>query len=213
MKKRCDFSTFFARNWVYFVLWLLAVILVWGIVFTFLNKPKKEESISLFFSVEKADTEAMNADFKTEKTKYLRNLEISAYSSRMEGFDTLLATRGRDADLLILPETYCEPSAMKALFYPMDHEMLKTVFGEEAECGKAECDGTIYGVKIYDKASNSGKAAAYFTFTYHDEGGLKSEGDYYLFFNKKSLHLGELSGSSLDGALSIASIIWNKESE
>lgn len=212
MKNKFDFSAFFAKNWFYYVLWILLVILAWEGVFSFITKPKKEESVYFFFGVEKAQIDVMYEDLEKAKPEYIRNIDISAYSTRQTGFDSLFTTRGvLNTDVFILPESYCEPSFMKALFYPMDPTIIKEVFGENAEYEKAAYEDDIYGVKIYDKETDVGKAMAYFDYTFiGDNGERQSVGDYYLFFSRKSLHLGQISGSDMDGALILAQAIWNK---
>ena len=94
----------------------------------------------------------------------------------------------------------------------MDLSDVKEIFGEDAECGAAIYEDKAYGVKIYDKETDVGRASRYLTYTYVGENGERQAvGDYYLFFNKKSMHLGKLSGSDLDGALVLALAVWNEK--
>ena len=215
MKKKFDFSSYIAKYWWYFALWMLFVILIWVIVFSFITKPKKEESIYLFFGVEKAQTDLMYEDFKNDKPEYVKNIDITVFSTRTDAFDSLFATRGLlNTDVFVLPETYCEPSAMKALFYPVDRSVMKELFGEDVEFDKAAYEDKVYGIKLYDKETDVGKATSYFTYTYYDDAGVKQAvGNYYLFFSKESLHLGGLSGSEADGAIVLAQAILNKAAE
>ena len=215
MKKKIDLLAFLGRNWFYYVLWLIIAVFAWEWVFAYLTKPKEEESVYLFFGVENVLTDEAHSALDSKKPEYVRNLDITFYSTRSDSFDVLFATRIQtEADVFVLPEEYCEPSAMRYLFYPMDLSEVKEIFGEDAECGAAVCEDKAYGVKIYDKETGVGKAANYLTYTYLDENGeKKAVGDYYLFFNKKSLHLGKLSKSELDGALVLASAIWNDKAE
>ena len=212
MKKKFDFPAFFARRWWYYALWLVLMIFAWEAVFSFLTKPNKKESIYFFCGVENAKTDVMYADFGSIKPEYVKNVDIYACSVRVDAFDSVFITRGRtEGDIFILPDTYCEEKTMQACFYPMDRSFIKELFGDDAECGKALYGEKAYGVKIYDKETDEGKAAEYFTYTYVDQNGKKQAvGDYYLFFNKKSLHLGKLTGGDRDGALKLAQAVFNK---
>ena len=211
MKKKFDLSAFSVGNWWYYVLFLLLVIFVWECVFSIITKPKDEESIYLFFGVENARTEDMYADLDSVKPEYVKYIDITSYSARISSFDALFVTRGQSqSDIFVLPESYCEPSVMRSTFYPMDLSVVKEVFGEDVECDKATYAGKVYGVKMYDKETNTGRASEYFVYTYSDDNGAEqSLGDYYLFFGKKSLHLGKLSGGELNGALVLAQAVWN----
>lgn len=215
MKKKFDFPAFFSRTWWYYALWLMLMIFAWEAVFTFITKPNEKESVYLFCGVENAKTGVMYADLEKIKPEYVKNVDVYACSVRVDAFDSVFITRGRtEGDIFILPDTYCEEKTMKACFYPMDSSFVEEIFGEDAECGKALCDGKAYGVKIYDKETDNGKAKAYFTYTYFDSNGEKQAvGDYYLFFNKKSLHLGKLTDSDRDGALKLAQAVFNKQAE
>ena len=215
MKKKNDFAAFIAKNWFYYVLWLVLVIFAWEGIFSFITKPKKEESVFLFFGVEEVQTDTIYSELKVVKPEYVKTIDITARSSRTEGFDSLFATRGiQNGDVFVLPESFCEQSVMQSCFYPMDPNVVKELFGENVDCGKATVDNKVYGIKIYDKETNKGRAEEYFTYLYTDNDGVKQTvGDYYLFFGKKSLHLGILSDSKFDGALILAQAIWNKGAE
>ncbi len=210
MNKKFDLLSFLAKNWWYYVLWALLVIFVWEIAFTIITKPKDEESVYLFFGVESARTDEMNAYLQAVKPDYVKHIDVTAYSTATKGFDYLFATRGQlQTDIFVLPESYCDPSVMTSTFYPMDISAVKEIFGEDAQCDKAVFEGKAYGVKIYDKNTDTGKGTTYLNYTYTDNSGVKTAaGDYYLFFGKKSLHLGKLSGGSFSGALVIAQAIW-----
>ena len=212
MNKKFDLLSFLAKYWWYYVLWTLLVIFVWEIAFTIITQPKEKESVYLFLGVEDAKADEMYAHLEAAKPDYVRHLDITAYSTRITGFDYLFVTRGQlQTDIFVLPESYCDPFVMTSTFYPMDLNTVKELFGDDADCDKAVYDGKAYGVKIYDKVANVGRATTYLTYTYTDNnGGNQAVGDYYLFFGKKSVHLGKLTGSDNNGALILAQAIWNK---
>ena len=212
MKKKFDLPSFLGKYWFYYLLWLVLVVFAWEWAFAFLTKPKEEESVYLFFGVENARTDQMYTDLISVKPDYVRNLDLTWYSTRTESFNTLFVTRIQsEADVFVLPEQYCEPATMNYLFYPMDTSVVKELFGEDAEYAETTYEGKVYGVKIYDKNTATGRATTYLTYTYQSDGVDQAVGNYYLFFNRKSKHLGKLSGSTLDGALILAQAIWNKE--
>ena len=190
------------------------VIIVWESIFSFITKPKDGESVYFFFGVEYARTDDMYVDFDKVKPTYVKHIDITYYSTRMTAFDSVFVIRGQSqADIFVLPESYCEPTMMKSVFYPMDLSVVKEIFGEDVECDKATCDGKVYGLKIYDKETDTGKAKEYFTYTYFEDGVEQAVGDYYIFFGKNSLHLGKLSGSELNGALVLAQAVLDKKAE
>ena len=215
MKKKFDLSAFIAHNWWYYVLWLVLVVVGFEAVFSFLTRPKDEESVYFFCGVEGARTDDIYADLEKIKPEYVKNIEVYAVSSRIDSFDSLFITRGQtSADIYVLPDSYCQENFMQAYFYPMDMTQIKAIFGEDADAGLTVYDGVAYGVKIYDAKTSEAKGPAYFTYTYVGEDGEKhSVGDYYIFFNKKSMHLGELTGSSLDGAVRLAQAVYNGKAE
>ena len=212
MKKKSDPGAFIARNWYFYVLWIVVVVFAWEGIFQFLTKYKDEESVYCFFGAERVTTDAVSGDFNALKPEYVKNVDITARSSRTEGFELLFSTDGvRHGDLFVLPEAFCDESTMRSYFYPMDPSVVKEVFGEGADTGIAVAGDKVYGIKVYDKETDTAIASEYFDYTYTDSDGAKrAVGDYYLFFGKKSLHLGKISGSEADGAIVFAQAILGK---
>ena len=209
MKKRFDFAAFIARNWFFYVLWIVIVVFAWEGIFAYLTKYKDEESVYCFFGVENVSTDALYDDLNRAKPEYVKNVDITARSSRTDGFDLLFYTDGRqNGDVFVLPDSFCEPSTMRSCFYPMDRSVVEELFGKETDCGIAVIEDKVYGIKVYDKNTDTAIASEYFDYAYTDSDGVKQAvGDYYLFFGKNSLHLGRLSGSKLDGAIVFAKVI------
>ena len=117
MKKKFDLSTFIVKNWWYYGLLLLLVIIVWESIFSFITKPKDGESVYFFFGVEYARTDDMYVDFDKVKPTYVKHIDITYYSTRMTAFDSVFVIRGQSqADIFVLPESYCEPTMMKSVF-------------------------------------------------------------------------------------------------
>ena len=212
MKKKFDLAAFISKNWLIYLLWIVVVVFAWEGIFQFLTKYKDEESVYCFFGVEKISTDAIYDDLKSAKPEYVKNIDITARSSRTEGFDIVFSTDGIEhGDVFVLPDSFCETSMMQYCFYPMDISVVKELFGEDADCGKAVVGDKVYGIKVYDKETDTAIASEYFDYTYTDREGVKQAvGDYYLFFGKKSLHLGKISGSDADGAIVFAKVIFGK---
>ena len=64
------------------------------------------------------------------------------------------------------------------------------------------------GIKIYSKDTHSGMLDNFITYNNDD-----SEEDYYMFINRKSLHLGEFNDSPYNGAISVLKGLLNDEKE
>ena len=128
-------------------------------------------------------------------------VEVNAYSVNDGMFNTFLSVFGYEVgDILILPESYLSKEGC-AGYYAEISEAYQAVF--ENLGYYTTDDGKAYGIKIYDKVTDQ---SAISSINYVYEG--KEKEDFYLLFNKKSVHLSDLSDadkkSEMNGAIEIA---------
>lgn len=188
--------------WAY-VACVIVVVLAWSWVFSFLTRIKTEEKVSVFigsYSAAFEKSEELNAD----KPEYLKVVEVNAYSVKDNMFATFLSVFGYEVgDILILPES-CLSEEGCAGYYAEISDAYKAHFeGLGADLGYYNSTaGKTYGIKIHDKESKESLIDCI------EYGEGEDEENYYLLFNKKSVHLSDLSDennkSEMDGAIKIA---------
>ena len=199
MKKNNKLSEYLVKHWHFYVIWLVLVLFVWELLFATITAPKKEKTVRIFIAAFEVDDTALKERLSTDKSDYLKNVDIYALSPALPQFYTLFETHGLlDSDVLILPENvYTEGDYFTQFARIIDKEYFAGFYSGAVYLEK---DGKAYGIKVFDGITKTGIAEDYVSYTYEN---FKNE-DYFLFFNKRSLHTGKLSESELDGAIKLA---------
>lgn len=185
--------------WAY-VACIFIAIMLWGWIFNLLTQIKTEEKVSVFIGSYTTGFEKTN-ELNENRPEYLKVVEVNAYSVNDGMFNTFLSVFGYEVgDILILPERYISKESCAGYYA----EISATYQGVFENLGYYTTDdGKAYGIKIYDKQTDE-KAIS--SINYVAEG--KEKEDFYLLFNKKSVHLSDLSDegkkSDMDGAIEIA---------
>lgn len=184
--------------WAY-VLCIFVVIMLWSWIFSLLTQIKTEEKVSVFIGSNSAVFEKVE-ELNEDRPEYLKTVEVHAYYLNDGMFGTFLNVFGLEmGDILILPERYL--SEENCLVYYT--EISATYQAEFENLGYYTTDdGKAYGIKIHDKETHQSAIDCI------DFGEGESEENYYIVFNKKSVHLSDLSDASkrseMNGAIEIA---------
>lgn len=179
--------------WYLFLGWLLAVIIVFGLIYGLRTAYRANEQISVFIAAESVENERLEALLNENRPLYLANIKLSYCTSlRNETIynvnwlqATTLAT-----DIYVLPESKISAQACNAYFLPITDEFIKNNF---IKTDRLIFDGNIYGLKINQNKDNG-------LISFSDE-------NYYVCFGRHCGHLG--LGSANDGAIEIANWLLN----
>lgn len=184
--------------WAY-IACLFVAIMLWSWIFNVLTQIKTEEKVSVFIGTYTTEFEKTN-ELNENRPEYLKVVEVNAYSVNDGIFGTFLNILGFEVgDILILPESYLSKESC-AGYYAEISEEYQAVF--ENLGYYTTDDGKAYGIKIHDKETHQ---SAIDCINYGQE---DKEQNFYLLFNKKSVHLSDLSDadkkSEMNGAIEIA---------
>lgn len=192
--------------WAYMVC-ILVVFFIWDWAFGYLTRIKTEEKVSVFIGSYSVSYD--KADYLNEtRPEYLKVVQVNAYSLDVGMFPTYLNVFGYvESDILILPE-FCISEEICTNYYAEIFEEYQNVF-KDLGCNLGFYgESNVYGIKIHDKESGESLIKGI------DYGEGENEEDYYLLFNKRSLHLSDLSGgkpSEMNGAIEVAKRLLSYE--
>lgn len=191
--------------WAYFAC-ILFVILAWSWVFSYLTMIKTEEKVSVFIGSYSTSFEK-TADLNENKPEYLKLVEVNAYSLKDDMFATYLSVFGLEmGDILILPESKLgkeseEIANVCARYFAPVSVSYQAEFSNLGFY-TAGTEAKAYGIKVHDKETHKSLISCL------NFGEGEEEENYYLFFNKKSVHLSDLSDSGqktdMNGAIEVA---------
>lgn len=184
--------------WAY-IIFIIAVTFVWNMVFDSLTGIKSEEKVSVFIGSQSSGFEKTDTLNDESRPEYLKIVEVNAYSVEDYMFSTILNVSGYEkGDILILPESLARDEVCTKYFAEIS-EAYQAQFNNLGFC---HVEDKVYGIKIHDKENHESLIDGI------DYGEGEKEENYYLFFNKKSLHLSDLSDESkkseMDGAIIVA---------
>lgn len=184
--------------WAYIVC-ILAVTVMWNLVFDSLTTIKAEEKVSVFIGSHSADFEEADKLNDESRPAYIKTVEVNAFSIENNMFSTLLNVSGFEkGDILILPESLAREEVCTKYFA----EISEAYQEQFRNLGFYHAGDKVYGIKIHDRENHESLIDGI------DYGEGDKEENYYLFFNKKSVHLSDLQDegkkSEMDGAIIVA---------
>lgn len=184
--------------WIY-IACVMVVVFAYSWIFGYLTTVKTEEKITVFIGSNSATFEKTE-QLNEVRPDYLKVVEVRAYALSDSTYDTCLTIFGYEmGDILILPESNLKEETCGERYA----EISADYQSKFDNLGWYEVDGKVYGIKIHDKQSHQSLIDCL------DYGKEDDEQDYYLLFNKNSVHIGDLSDASAinerNGALAIAS--------
>ncbi len=181
--------------WVY-VAWIAVVCVLWTAVFGMITRVREEEKIIVFIGT-RSQTFDKYTELKEACPGYVLELEVNVHSVAEKNFSQSLSVFGiGESDVLILSESYLQNESSAILYAEISAELCELL----PNLGTFTSNGTVCGLKIHDKDTHESVVSCL------DFGTGDTEENYYLVFNKKSLHLGELSSEATErnGAIVVA---------
>lgn len=216
--KSSKFKSYLSGWWRYLLI-IIASVALWSYVFSFITALKPEEKVTVFIGSYVTESNIPYEYLDENKPEYLKAVEVSN-NSIDPNFGAILKVFGYgEADILILPESKISKDGVATLYSEISDESL-SLFPDEFGYFLGE-NGKTYGIKVYD-AETKTKLISFLDYVPDlKEDAAESEKekveDYYLLFNKNSLHLGSLAGSDNDdkmnGAITIAQKLFDYEIE
>lgn len=183
--------------WLYLV-WILAVCIFWSWLFGMLTQVTKEEKIVVFIGSGSLSFDRYD-ELNKARPEYILELELNVHTTAEKNFSESLNIFGiGESDILILPESYLQNESTEVVYAEISAAYCSLL----PNLGTLERNGKVYGLKIHDKETHESLISCL------DYGEGDGEENYYILFNRKSMHLGELSSSEgaseRDGAIVIA---------
>lgn len=206
------------KNFWFYIAWLLLAVIVWDWIFGLLTRLKPIEKVSVFIGCY-SETFEREEELNESRPAYLKGLEFNVFPNDEIYFSIRLEYHGlEEGDILILSESRAKD--YYAQYFSPISEKYQT---EISNLGfYTDEDGTVYGLKVYDKETkesliscldfvkSSGEDEEAQTDSALDstEENTDEEENFYLFFNKNSLHLSDLAEeekvSERNGAITVA---------
>lgn len=186
-----------ARYWYVYIVAIVAGVIGSIYYCEFINMPRKQETISLFVSSYSNDPTNLHKFLNEKKPDYLREINITMISPKSGDFDFFMVNKGLGkADIFILSESYLFEDLTNKQFANLNEEYLNTYFTYSTdESGK--------GILIHSAGSEDNDLM-----TFHND---KYDENFYLFYRKNSLHIGELGKKKWDTAIAFTKELLNYE--
>ncbi|MCR5809219.1 MAG: hypothetical protein K6G56_06610 [Clostridiales bacterium] len=169
-----------------YVVWALVSALICGFVFFRVTDAKKEKKITIYARVPSVSCEELSLELEKNKPEGIKLINVHHFSYDLFGMDVF-----ESGDVFIISKS--------------DAELYRANLCEIAGRGENDLiiDGKVCGWLFYDAESRSCPASSYFDFTFYEGDGYANE-DYYICFNKDSVHIGDINGSADDAAIQTA---------
>ena len=195
-----NFIKHFAEKWIRYLIALILIFIFWLVVVDMLVAVKPENKIGIFIG---AYGISQALDEQIEKPDGIEEIEIFDLNINEDYYFVIFSAyaSNRDFDFSIVNEKQFRESDIQ-YYLTLNEETLVDYFGEqEYYC----VNDQIYGIKIYDGETKKGILSDLVTFE-----GEDLNDDYYLFFHKDSVHLGNLNSSRDDKAIQIIQSMLEK---
>ena len=188
-----------------YLLWLLISVFLWAWLFMLVSDAPKEKKVSVYYNAPDASDSEMSIELEKELPDGIKQIDVYPFSHA--AFDTAAP---EDADIYIVSES--DLASVIDQLQPIPSR------GEDDYVK----DGLVYGWRIYSMDLSAGSALEYIRYSGEKnvpEGAVpdpdapgsilyRDDENYYLCFNKDSIHLGEWNGSADGAALSVAERIF-----
>lgn len=165
-----------------YALLAMASFIFWGWIFTLLTDTVPARKIVIYSDIPQMDESALTAELEKDLPDGIRMIRVHPFTYAM--FDT---SEPLSADLYILSGTDIGILLDQLCAIP-----------DEAEGFVS--DGTLYGYLLHDAGGSFSRLDSFCSYEKPGE----AEDNYYLCFNKDSLHLGSWNGSADDAAVMVA---------
>lgn len=185
-------------RWYLYLAAILAMLLLWSVVFNVLTRVDRAEKVSVFLGTYASSFSEASA-LEASRPAYLKAIELSVVPLGSPQFLTYLRVfLDEGGDILVLPASQLEGLTLGAYFSAI-HPSVAARF--DALGYLQDEAGEIFGFRVHDAATHESRISSL------DYGTGDAEEDFYLLFSRASLHLGGLSDDAdvtRDGAATIA---------
>lgn len=162
-----------------------------------IQKPKNEETISIFIGSISSDASAAKKMLNENKPDYLLEINIYSYSYLESAFATYYSASGKEgADLIILPESKIVDVTVFSYYSPLDEAH------SSSDDYVIEDNGKHYGKLLRKKGED---------FSWLSLSDESHDENFYAFFGKGSLHAGSVNGNGRETSFFFLSLLQNKK--
>lgn len=185
-----------SSHWYVYAIVSVSWVLLWAFVNNIFIADKKEETVKVFLACPSFETSKVQAALDASKDSFIKHVRITGSTLDDNLFYSRFETSGLASDLLVIPKSMSSSYYCERYFASVDAE-IATKYGFALNDGYAAEDNLTYGIKITGDGTKNGIVF---------QKGETTE-PYYVFFNKTSVQVGSLNGSTLSGAITIAKAI------
>ena len=189
------------HHWYLYVIALLMGVFVINYSIDLINKPRNEETITLFIACsESGSSIELRKKLNEEKPSYLREINIFTVDQNSKDYDRYFTIYGMDnSDIVILPKNKIEDDVVTHYYASFEKEYIEE-YVSPSSYYVSENNGLMYGIKVHSIGEENA------LINYRNDG---FDEDYYAFFIKKSKHIGKLYQSEYVTAFNFINIIKN----
>ena len=199
MKNKELLSAHVANHWISYLIYAIVATFIWCYAITLWTKDKPKEVVTIYVLSYGCESDNLASKLEEVKDDYLRHVRVN-YDDRTNPYVNIkYQGLGTSCDIVIVPESFIESMGVESVYSSLDKDYMTSIFGE---LEYYTIDEKYYGIKLFDKNSEDN---GYIKFKLEDT----EDENYYIFLNKKSLHMGEINNSDMDGAIKILKELLN----
>lgn len=202
-KNRENFEAHLSTNWHIYLIYAIIAIFIWSYAVVLFTKDKPKEVVTMWILSYGINEEELVNKLESSKPEYLKHVRVNFVDRNDQFANIKYQGLGIDCDIVILPESYINGTSTLASFINLDTEFIKNNIGD-VEFYNIE--SRTFGIKIFDKTSDDDELIKY-----KDDSDETEDDNYYVFLNKKSLHMGSLNNSNFDGGIDVLRMLLEYE--
>lgn len=186
------------ERWYVYVLWAVFAVITCIWIFSMVTSAGKAKKITVFVSGYECNVKGLHDKLSEELPQGIEEIAVRYALVSDVNYGVYYSTVALvDSDIIILPESRVFGDDCEAKFCALSLALAREYFGENEYYFVG---GNAYGIRVYDKTTGSGACKDYITYSRAGN----AEENYWLFFNKSSMHLGEFAGSESNSAVTVA---------
>lgn len=189
-----------SRYWYLYLLFVLVSSIIWSMAVVFYTKDKKKEIVSIWVASYDANVSELTNKLEDNKPDYLKHVRLTFFNRDSQLLSLAYNSMAVSYDMVVLPETFSGKVALARTYSILDADYLEQSI---PSIEYYETNDNKYGIKIYDKNTEDNSLITY------AKDGFEKE-NYYVFLNKKSLHMGEINKSQYDGGIQVLKTLLDK---
>lgn len=192
-------------NFHRYLLWLLISVFLWGWIFVYSTDTSPDKKVVLYYNAPGANDEQLSIELEKSLPEGIEMVKVFPFSH--SAFDT---EAPEEADVFIVSES--DAVKISGNLQPI----------ERRSDDDLAVDGVCLGWRVYTPETGEGSAASFIRYAGRKdipEGAIplpsgetddkvsiefRADENYYICFNKSSLHIGLLNGSADNAAFTIA---------